>query len=140
MTKRTVTVDTSWIGGAKGKALGFVLGLIVVALIAFSVGHDGGYKEGLTKGLEDGNKAGFDRGDRAGFENGYWSGREDGCLWVIDSSGKQYVIGSGNPFTTWYYLMDLGSIYITRSNCSTDGHGNAPYEPSTYVPSTTDTN
>jgi hypothetical protein len=135
MVKKTVTLDSNWLKSAKARiALGVVLGLVGV-IIAFSVGHDGGYREGLAKGLEDGNKAGFTRGDKAGFENGYWIGREEGCLWVIDTTGKQYAIGAGNPFTTWYYLMDIGTIYITKDNCSTEGHGDAPYESSPYVPS-----
>jgi len=141
MAKKSVTISTpAWVGNPKVKIVAAVIAAITLAVVAFNVGRDGGYTDGLTKGLEDGNKAGFARGDKAGFENGYWIGREEGCLWVISSSGKQYIIGAGNPFTTWYALMDIGSIYIGRENCSTDGHGDAPYEPSTYVPSVTGTN
>lgn len=128
MTKRTVTVDTGFIGGTKGKVVGIVLALIAVAAIAFNVGDSGGYKRGFT----DGDKNGFANGDKAGFENGYWIGREDGCVWVIDSSDKDFVVGIGNPFSTYYFLMDLGSTYIDRDNCTTDGHGEAPYESSPY--------
>ena len=141
MAKKTVTINTPvWVNNPKVKIVGALIAAIILAVVTFNVGHDGGYKEGLAKGLEDGNKAGFTRGDKAGFENGYWIGREEGCLWVIDQSGKPYVVGEGNPFTTWYFLMDIGSIYIGRDNCSTDNHGAAPYKPSTYVPSATDTN
>ena len=141
MAKKTVTLTApAWVSNPKAKIAAAVVGAILLAVVAFSVGHNGGYTEGLAKGLDDGNKAGFTRGDKAGFENGYWIGREEGCMWVFDSTGKTYVVGEGNPFTTWYYLMDIGTIYLSRSNCETTGHGSAPYEPSTYVPSATGTN
>jgi len=134
MVKKTVTLDSNWIGGTKGKVLGGVVVALLLAVIAFNVGDSGGYKRGYGDGLDKGNHAGFTRGDQAGFEKGYWTGREDGCLWVFDQTGKPYVVGEGNPFTTWYYLMDIGNIYLGRSNCSTSGHGAAPYSPSDYVP------
>ena len=128
MTKRTVTVDTRFLSGGKAKIIGAVLAVIAVAVIAFNVGDSGGYK----RGFEAGDKNGFANGDKAGFENGYWIGQEDGCEWVVESSGKDFIVGIGNPFSTYYFLMDLGTVYIDRDNCSTEGHGDAPYESSPY--------
>lgn len=127
MAKKTFTVDSSWIGGTKGKALGAVLAVILTGVVAFNVGDSGGYK----RGLDEGNHAGFDRGDKAGFENGYWQGREEGCLWVIQQGGRTYVIGIGNPNGGWLF-QNLGDTYIGESNCSTTGHGEAPYSPAPY--------
>lgn len=107
--------------------LGAVIGLLGV-VIAFNVGDSAGYKRGFAEG----DRNGFANGDKAGFENGYWIGREDGCEWVITSSGKDFVVGIGNPFSTYYFLMDLGNTYIDRENCSNDGHGDAPYDSSPY--------
>lgn len=140
MAKKTVTLDTSVVKNPKVKLIGSVVGAIVLLVIAFNLGDSGGYKRGLAEGLDTGNRAGFERGDEAGFENGYWLGRGDGCEWVFDTAGKSKIIGIGNPYTTWYYLMDLGSTYIDRTNCSTSGHGAAPYVPAPYIPSANGSN
>lgn len=139
MAKKTVTVDIAILNNTKVKGALLAVAFAVVALVASSLGDSSGYSKGLAQGLEDGNKAGFARGDKAGFENGYWIGREEGCLWLIDSSGREYIIGIGSPNAGWLF-QNLGSTYFGESNCSTDGHGDAPYQPSTYVPSVTGTN
>ena len=139
MAKKTVTVNITTLNNTKVKGALLAVAFAVVALVASSLGDSSGYSKGLAQGLEDGNKAGFSRGDKAGFENGYWIGREEGCLWVIAQGGRTYVIGIGNPNAGWLF-QDLGTIYIGESNCSTEGHGDAPYESSPYTPSTDGTN
>jgi hypothetical protein len=133
MAKRTITLDSGWVGGVKGKIAAAVIVAIIVVVAAYNIGNDSGYKKGYDDGYGVGNDTGLSTGDKSGFERGYWIGREDGCLWVFDQTRKPYVVGEGNPFTTWYYLMDLGNIYLSRDNCSTSGHGAAPYSggPST---------
>lgn len=128
MTKNTVSLNVSVLSSTKVKIAALVVAFIAVSLVSSSLGDSSGYKRGFA----DGDKNGFANGDKAGFENGYWIGREDGCEWVITSSGKDFVVGIGNPFSTYYFLMDLGNTYIDRDNCSTEGHGDAPYESSPY--------
>lgn len=128
MAKKAVTVDLAILKNTKVKGALLAVAFVVVALVASSLGDSAGYK----RGFEAGDKNGFANGDKAGFENGYWLGREEGCEWVISSSGKDFIVGIGNPFSTYYFLMDLGSTYIERDNCSTEGHGDAPYESSPY--------
>lgn len=144
MASKTLKVEANIPVGPKIRVAGAILAVAALVLVSHSVGYgsgfDNGFADGNAKGLEEGNKAGFERGDKAGFGNGYWLGREDGCLWVIDQSDKDFITGIGNPFTTWYYLMDLGSIYIGRDNCSTEGHGDAPYKESPYTSPSTGTN
>jgi hypothetical protein len=140
MASRTVKLEANISIGTKARVAGAILAVAALVLVSHSVGYNSGFANGNAKGLEDGNKAGFERGDKAGFENGYWLGREDGCLWIINESGKDFVTGIGNPFTTWYYLMDLGVTYLERDNCSTEGHGDAPYKESPYTSPATGTN
>jgi hypothetical protein len=139
MAKKTVTVDIAILNNTKVRGALLAVAFAVVALVASSLGDSSGYSKGLAQGLEDGNKAGFSRGDKVGFENGYWIGREEGCLWLINESGREYVIGIGNPNAGWLF-QNLGSTYFGKINCSTEGHGDAPYKPSTYVPNSTGTN
>jgi hypothetical protein len=103
-------------------ALVVAAGLLGV-LISFNVGHNAGFKKGHTAGFAEGNSA----GDKAGFERGYWDGAEYGCNFVFDEVKTTYVIGAQNPFSYLYALMGLGNVSLTRDNCSTDGHGKAPY-------------
>lgn len=106
-------------------------GLIVVlaALGVYTLGHNAGYDKGYAAGTVDGTAT----GDKAGFERGYWLGREDGCNFVFDQTGTPYVVGETNPHATFYFLLGLGDTYLDRGNCSTFGHGSAPYSggPST---------
>jgi hypothetical protein len=107
----------------KVKIAGAALLGIAVLFGAYSVGHNTGFDKGHTAGFTEGNAA----GDKAGFERGYWKGAEYGCNFVFDELKTPYVMGVQNPYTTWYALMGIGNVYLSRDNCSTNGHGTAPY-------------
>lgn len=131
MAKKTITFDPSAIVGNRAvRVAALVAVLIALTLGVHTIGYNSGHKEGYAAG----NEAGWHDGSKAGVAVGYWEGRLDGCNFVFDQVRKPYVVGEGNPFTTWYYLMDLGNIYLSRDNCDTTGHGAAPDLNVPFIP------
>ena len=133
--KKTVSIsfpDLQAVNGLSPKvkiAIAFVTAVLLLS-ISYNAGNEAGYKTGDAEGYARGNKVGNDAGYKRGMErvkaeydNGYWDGRVDGCVWLIDSLGKPYVVGEGNPFTTYYFLMDIGNTYAGKDACSVDGSG-----------------
>lgn len=132
MTKKTVTFSLPQMKSINPKAR---IALAVVAAIlvlsgTYSAAHDSGYKQGYDAGekagIQTGDKQGYARGMervKTEYDNGYWDGRVDGCEWLVNSLGKGYVIGVSNPFTTWYYLMGIGSEYASTRTCEVTGSG-----------------
>lgn len=120
--KVAISVSTPTLSPKVKIAGAIVLGILVL-LGSYSLGHNAGFDKGNTAGFAEGNS----KGDKAGFERGYWKGAEYGCNFVFDEVKAPYVVGEQNPFTTWYALMGIGNVYLSRDNCNTNGHGSAPY-------------